>query len=113
MTQLDKPKRLGYYQSMTNKAAQALGRLGGQVKTKVKAQAARKNGALGGRPKLQNISVVLDYVEMGIASAESWLRAHPRSAEGVAAMKMQGKLAAYKELRDFITLSTQQVTQDE
>lgn len=34
-----------------NKAAQALGAKGGAVKTKAKAEAARKNGKLGGRPK--------------------------------------------------------------
>lgn len=35
---------------MKNKAAQELGRLGGQTTTEAKATAARTNGALGGRP---------------------------------------------------------------
>lgn len=35
-----------------NKHAQALGRLGGKVKSEKKAIAARLNGKLGGRPKL-------------------------------------------------------------
>jgi hypothetical protein len=34
-----------------NPAAQALGRLGGQASTPAKAEAARANGAKGGRPK--------------------------------------------------------------
>lgn len=34
-----------------NPAAQTLGRLGGKVKSKAKAKAARDNGKLGGRPK--------------------------------------------------------------
>jgi hypothetical protein len=50
MTQLDKPKRFGYSVCMTNKAAQALGKLGGKVKSKAKAKASRENGKLGGRP---------------------------------------------------------------
>lgn len=36
---------------MKNKAAQALGRLGGRVKSKAKAKAAQRNGAKGGRPR--------------------------------------------------------------
>ncbi len=34
-----------------NKAAQALGKLGGSAKSKRKSDAARKNGKKGGRPK--------------------------------------------------------------
>lgn len=34
-----------------NRAAQALGRLGGKKKSETKAAAARRNGRLGGRPK--------------------------------------------------------------
>lgn len=34
-----------------NKHAQALGRIGGKVKSEAKARAARKNGKLGGWPK--------------------------------------------------------------
>jgi hypothetical protein len=34
-----------------NPAAVALGRLGGRIKTAAKAEAARRNGKLGGRPK--------------------------------------------------------------
>ena len=34
-------------------AAQLLGRLGGKTQTKAKAEAARRNGRLGGRPKKQ------------------------------------------------------------
>lgn len=36
---------------MKNKAAVALGRLGGSVKSEAKALAAKRNGKLGGRPK--------------------------------------------------------------
>jgi hypothetical protein len=36
-----------------NPAAVALGRLGGSVSSSAKAEAARINGALGGRPKLK------------------------------------------------------------
>lgn len=36
---------------MTNRAAKALGRLGGKVKSKKKAAAARRNGQRGGRPR--------------------------------------------------------------
>ena len=36
---------------MTNTHAKALGKLGGKVKSPAKAEAARKNGKLGGRPK--------------------------------------------------------------
>lgn len=35
---------------MKNKAAQELGRLGGKVSSEAKAEAARSNGAKGGRP---------------------------------------------------------------
>ena len=35
-----------------NKHAQALGRLGGKVKSEAKTKAVRKNGKLGGRPSL-------------------------------------------------------------
>jgi hypothetical protein len=34
-----------------NPAAVALGRLGGKIKTAAKAEAARRNGKLGGRPR--------------------------------------------------------------
>lgn len=34
-----------------NRAAQALGRLGGKAQSEAKAAAARSNGAKGGRPK--------------------------------------------------------------
>jgi hypothetical protein len=34
-----------------NPAAVALGRLGGRIKTAAKAEAARRNGKLGGRPR--------------------------------------------------------------
>jgi hypothetical protein len=34
-----------------NPAAVALGRLGGKIKTVAKAEAARRNGKLGGRPR--------------------------------------------------------------
>lgn len=34
-----------------NKAAQQLGRLGGKVRSELKAAASRRNGALGGRPR--------------------------------------------------------------
>jgi hypothetical protein len=34
-----------------NKAAQALGRLGGQSKSAAKGEASKRNGKLGGRPK--------------------------------------------------------------
>lgn len=34
-----------------NRAAQQLGRLGGKATSEAKAEAARKNGAKGGRPK--------------------------------------------------------------
>lgn len=37
---------------MKNKAAQSLGRKGGQAKSEAKALAARSNGAAGGRPPL-------------------------------------------------------------
>lgn len=50
-----KPKRMGYSAAMNKKQisciAAALGKLGGSVKSKAKAAAARKNGKLGGRPK--------------------------------------------------------------
>lgn len=36
---------------MKNKAAQELGKLGGQVKSETKTKAARLNGKKGGRPK--------------------------------------------------------------
>jgi len=36
---------------MKNKAAQQLGKLGGQVKSEAKAKAAKENGKKGGRPK--------------------------------------------------------------
>jgi hypothetical protein len=36
-----------------NKAAQALGRLGGKATSEAKAEASRKNGKKGGRPKKQ------------------------------------------------------------
>jgi hypothetical protein len=36
---------------MKNQAAVALGRLGGLAKSAAKTEAARKNGAKGGRPK--------------------------------------------------------------
>lgn len=36
---------------MKNKAAQSLGRLGGKATSEAKAEAARKNGKKGGRPK--------------------------------------------------------------
>lgn len=36
---------------MKNKHAQQLGKLGGQVKSEVKAKAVRENGKKGGRPK--------------------------------------------------------------
>lgn len=36
---------------MKNKAAQALGRLGGLATSEAKAKAVRENGKLGGRPK--------------------------------------------------------------
>lgn len=35
-----------------NKAAQQLGRLGGKTKTEAKSEAAKKNGAKGGRPRI-------------------------------------------------------------
>lgn len=37
---------------MKNKHAQQLGKLGGQVKSKIKTEAVRKNGKKGGRPKI-------------------------------------------------------------
>lgn len=41
-----------------NKHAQALGKLGGKVKSKKKAKASRKNGLLGGRPvKLDKLPI--------------------------------------------------------
>lgn len=40
-----------------NKAAAALGRLGGKAKTDAKAEAARANGRNGGRPKKKSDEV--------------------------------------------------------
>lgn len=53
LTQIDKPKRLGYsgYMNEKSKAAAMLGKLGGSAVSKVKAEAARENGKLGGRPR--------------------------------------------------------------
>lgn len=52
---LQKPKRLGIILSVDrkqiSKIAAMLGKLGGSVKSKAKAAAARKNGKLGGRPR--------------------------------------------------------------
>lgn len=39
-----------------NKAAQELGRLGGQAKSEAKAAASRENGKKGGRPRIYNKS---------------------------------------------------------
>lgn len=41
---------------MKNKAAQALGRLGGKAKSEAKTETARKNGAKGGRPGMYSVS---------------------------------------------------------
>jgi len=52
---LTKPKRLGILllvnRNKISKIAAMLGKLGGSVKSKAKAAAARKNGKLGGRPR--------------------------------------------------------------
>ncbi len=44
---------------MKDKAAQQLGKLGGRVKSEVKARAVRENGKKGGRPKKINIKADL------------------------------------------------------
>ena len=41
-----------------NRAAQALGRLGGKVRSAAKAAAAKANGKLGGRPRTKNPAAV-------------------------------------------------------
>jgi hypothetical protein len=42
-----------------NKHAQQLGRLGGKVKSEAKTNAVRKNGLLGGRPKLESSALCI------------------------------------------------------
>ena len=53
---VDKPKPIRYTMNMSkeiNKYFSELGRKGGSVRSERKANASRKNGKLGGRPKLQ------------------------------------------------------------
>lgn len=59
---------------MKNKAAQQLGKLGGQVKSEVKTKAVRENGKKGGRPKVcmpitevqVNLRNLIDYYNVKV-----------------------------------------------
>jgi hypothetical protein len=52
---------------MKNKAAQSLGRLGGKAKTEAKTEAARANGAKGGRPIAKP-----GHTQRNIATVKRW-----------------------------------------
>ncbi len=67
---LDEPKRFGFIsRAMKNKAAAALGRLGGKVTSEAKASAARANGKKGGRPTKELVADAMSGKEDGTADA--------------------------------------------
>lgn len=64
---------------MKNKAAQALGRLGGSKVTSAKADAARTNGAKGGRPAIDIEPMIRAIAEEGdLCRADYYRSRYPR-----------------------------------
>ena len=67
---------------MKNKAAQQLGRLGGKVSSEAKAQAARANGAKGGRVGMYSVDSDGDTVDHSLSKAAAVTLAKQRVAAG-------------------------------